>query len=76
LFAELTAARLDRLDTLRRIGPCSVSVLAKLAGCDDANVDTDVSRLKALGLIERSGDSSVSVPFTAVEIIIPLAQVA
>jgi len=35
LFAELTPARLDLLDTRRRIGPRSVSVLATVAGCDD-----------------------------------------
>ena len=32
LFAELTPARLDLLDTLRRVGPCSVYALAKAAG--------------------------------------------
>ena len=53
LFAELTPARLDLLDTLRRVGPCSVYALAKAAERNYSNVHTDVSRLEELGLIER-----------------------
>jgi len=76
LFAELTPARLDLLDTLRRVGPCSVYAVAKAAGRNYSNVHTDVARLEELGLIERSEDGSVSVPFEAVEILVPLAQTA
>jgi predicted transcriptional regulator len=76
LFAELTPARLDLLDTLRRLGPSSVYALAKAAERNYSNVHTDVSRLEELGLIERSEDGSVSVPFDSVEIRFPLAQVA
>ena len=76
LFAELTPARLDLLDTLRRLGPCSVYALAKSAERNYSNVHTDVSRLEELRLIERSEDGSVSVPFESVEILFPLAQVA
>ena len=76
LFAELTPARLDLLDTLRRTGACSVKALAKAAERNYSNVHTDVSRLEELGLIERSEDGAVSVPFDAVEIRFPLAQVA
>ncbi len=76
LFAELTPARLDLLCTLRRVGPCSVYALAKSAERNYSNVHTDVSRLQELGLVERSDDGSVSVPFESVEIRVPLAQVA
>ena len=76
LFAELTPARLDLLDSLRRVGPCSVYALAKAAERNYTNVHTDVARLEELGLIERSENSSISVPFEAIEILIPLAQVA
>ena len=76
LFADLTPARLDLLDTLRKVGPCSVYALAKAAERNYSNVHTDVSRLVELGLIERSDDSAVSVPYDAVEILLPLAQVA
>ena len=76
LFAELTPARLDLLDTLRRVGPCSIYALAKAAERNYSNVHTDVSRLEELGLIERSRDDAISVPFESVEILFPLAQVA
>ena len=76
LFAELTPARLDLLDTLRRAGPCSVYALAKAAERNYSNVHTDVARLEELGLIDRSEDGSVSVPFESVEIRVPLAHVA
>lgn len=76
LFAELTPARLDLLDTMRRLGPCSVYAVAKAAERNYSNVHTDVARLEELGLIERSEDGSVSVPFESVEILVPLARVA
>ena len=76
LFADLTPARLDLLDTLRKVGPCSVYALTKAAERNYSNVHTDVSRLEELGLIERNEDGTVSVPYDAVEILLPLAQVA
>lgn len=76
LFSELTPARVDLLDTLRRVGPCSVYALAKAADRNYSNVHTDVGRLEELGLIERTEDGSVHVPYDAVEILLPLAQVA
>ncbi len=74
LFAELTPARLDLLDTLRRVGPCSVYALAKAAERNYSNVHTDVARLEELGLIERTDDGQVSVPYESVEIVVPLAR--
>jgi predicted transcriptional regulator len=76
LFADLTPARVDLMDTLRRVGPCSVYALAKAAERNYSNVHTDVSRLETLGLVERTEDGSVVVPFDSVEILLPLAQVA
>ena len=76
LFAELTPARVDLLDTLRRVGPCSVYALAKAAERNYSNVHTDVARLEILGLLERTEDGSISVPFESVQILVPLAQVA
>lgn len=74
LFAELTPARLDLLDTLRRVGACSVYALAKAAGRNYSNVHTDVSRMEELGLIERTDQDEVLVPYEAVEILLPLAR--
>jgi|CXWK01.1.fsa_nt_gi predicted transcriptional regulator len=76
LFADLTPARVDLLDTLRRVGPCSVYALSKAAGRNYSNVHTDVARLEVLGLVERTDEGSVSVPYEAVEILVPLAQAA
>lgn len=76
LFAELTPARLDLMDSLRRVGPCSVYALAKSAERNYSNVHTDVSRLEELALIERTEDGSVAVPYESVEIRFPLARVA
>ena len=74
LFAELTPARLDLLDTLRRVGPCSVYALAKAAERNYSNVHTDVARMGELGLIERAEGGEVSVPYESVEILVPLAR--
>lgn len=74
LFAELTPARLDLLDTLRRIGPCSVYALAKEAERNYSNVHTDVARMEELGLVERAEGGEVCVPYESVEILVPLAR--
>ena len=76
LFADLTPARIDLLDTLRRVGPCSVYALAKEAGRNYSNVHTVIARLEVLGLVERTQESWVSVPYEAVEILVPLASAA
>jgi predicted transcriptional regulator len=76
LFADLTPARLELLDTLRRVGPCSVYALAKAAERNYSNVHTDIGRLEEIGLVERTEEGSVAVPYESVEILVPLAQVA
>ena len=76
LFAELTPARLDLLDTLRKVGPCSVYALAKSAERNYSNVHTDIAGLEELGLIDRNNDGAISVPYDSVEILVPLARVA
>lgn len=76
LFADLTPARVDLLDTLRRIGPSSVYALAKAAERNYSNVHTDIARLEGLGLVDRTAQGEVSVPYESVEILVPLAKVA
>jgi len=63
LFSELTPARLDLLDTLRRVGPCSVYALAKSAERNYSNVHSDTTRLEELGLIERNAEGHICVPY-------------
>jgi predicted transcriptional regulator len=76
LFSELTPARLDLLDTLSKTGSCSIYALAKTAERNYSNVHTDVIRLEELGLIERTTEDTIFVPFDAVEIFMPLAKAA
>jgi predicted transcriptional regulator len=76
LFSEFTPARLELLDALRRVGPCSVYALAKAAARNYSNVHSDVARLEELGLIERTEEGTILVPYESVEIVMPLAQVA
>jgi predicted transcriptional regulator len=76
LFAELTPKRLRTLETLRREGAQSIYALAKALGRNYSNVHSDVSRLIALGLVERA-ENGVYAPFDELEIRVPLlAQAA
>jgi len=72
LFAELSAERLRTLQTLRREGAQSIYALAKTLGRNYSNVHGDVSRLMALGLVERDSNGSVHAPFDELEIHVPL----
>ena len=76
LFAELTPSRLDLLDTLRKVGPCSIYMLAKSSARNYSNVHTDIVRLEALDLVERSEGDKIFVPFDAIEILMPLDRAA
>lgn len=76
LFSEVTPARLDLLNSLRKLGPCSVYALAKAADRNYSNVHTDVARMIELGLIERTDDEKVFVPFDDVEVHFHLAEAA
>jgi predicted transcriptional regulator len=74
LFAELTPARIDLLEALRRHGPCSVYALAKEVERNYSNVHTDVGKLEEHGLVQRTPEDLVFVPFEAVEIHLALAK--
>ena len=68
LFTELTPARIDLLKALRQCGPCSVYALAKSVARNYSNVHTDTGKLEEHGLIKRTPDDLVFVPFESVEI--------
>jgi predicted transcriptional regulator len=76
LFSEITPARLDLLNALRRVGPCTVYALAKATGRNYSNVHTDVARLTDLTLVARTDDDLIQVPFDAIEIHMPLVLAA
>jgi predicted transcriptional regulator len=73
LFSELTPSRIDLLEALRRCGPCSVYALAKEVARNYSNVHSDVAKLEEHGLVQRTPEDAVFVPFDAVEIHLALA---
>ena len=66
LLRTLTPARWDLLERLREAGPLSIYELAKRLERDYKNVHTDVSRLAAIGLIDKQADGRVGVPWDVV----------
>ena len=66
LLRTLTPARWALLERLREAGPLSIYELAKRLGRDYKNVHTDVTALVKIGLIERSDDAQVRVPWDIV----------
>lgn len=68
LFTELTPSRIDLLEALRRCGPCSVYALAKAVERNYSNVHTDIGKLEEHGLVRRTPEDAVFVPFESVEI--------
>lgn len=76
LFTELTPSRIDLLESLRQCGPCSVYALAKAVGRNYSNVHTDIGRLEEHGLVQRTTEDAVFVPFESVEIHLALIKKA
>ena len=76
LFSELTAARMDLLDLLKKEGTCSMYALAKAAGRNYSNIHADIKRLVELGLVVREENGAVSVPFSEVAIRFALQKAA
>jgi len=76
LFSELTPARLERLDTLHRMGACSVYALAREARRNYSNVHSDIAALEAHDLVRRNEQGAVHVPFDAIEIRLALTAAA
>jgi predicted transcriptional regulator len=73
LLRTLTAKRWELLKNLRRKGPLSIRALSKNLGRDYKNVHTDTSVLLNLGLIERTQDEKIKVPWDIVEARLKLA---
>ncbi|HKQ28277.1 MAG TPA: MarR family transcriptional regulator [Burkholderiales bacterium] len=63
LLKALSPARWSLLEALRKAGPLSIYQLAKRLERDYKNVHTDVTQLAALGVIERTSDNRVLVPW-------------
>jgi predicted transcriptional regulator len=66
LLKNLTPARWKLLEAVKRSGPVSINELARLLGRNYKNVHTDVTRLIALGLIERVPDQRIVVAWDTI----------
>ena len=66
LLRHLTPARWRLLKALRSTGPSSVRALSKTTARDYKSVHTDVRILESIGLIERTEDKLVFVPWDVI----------
>ena len=73
LLKELSPARWVLLETLRAEGKLSVYALAQRLERNYKNVHTDVARLADLGLIEKTKDNKVYVPWDVIAAELKLA---
>ncbi len=73
LLRNLTPGRWVLLKKLRTIGPMSIRALANELERDYKNVHTDVRRLEVIGLIRRTKDEKILVPWDIVEARLMLA---
>ena len=63
LLSVLTPARWNLLEVLKASGPLSIYALAKALERNYSNVHSDVTKLRALGLIDKNDKGSVFVPW-------------
>ena len=73
LLKTLTKGRWVLLKTLRKKGPMSIRALANELARDYKNVHTDVRRLEHIGLIGRTENDKIEVPWDLVEARLRLA---
>ncbi len=73
LLKTLTPGRWVLLKTLRANGAMSVRSLANKLRRDYKNVHTDVRRLESIGLINRTEDDKIEVPWDTLEARLRLA---
>jgi predicted transcriptional regulator len=74
LFAELTPARLALLEALKGLGATSLDALAKHLGRDYSMVHADTTKLLDLGLMEKTPEGLVWVPWEEVQIRLTLGK--
>jgi len=66
LLRVLTPARWNLLQRLRKEGPMSVRLLAKVLKRDYKNVHSDVGKLERIGLVTRTQEGRVIVPWDTI----------
>jgi len=73
LLKTLTPRRIDALRTLSERGPQSVRALARLTRRDYKNVHRDTALLERVGLVSRTADGRLVVPWKTIVAEIKLA---
>ena len=76
LFKVISPKRWELIEHLQKIGPSSVRGLARSMGRDIKRVHDDVAILMDWGIIERTGDGSIRVPYDVIHADFNLRAVA
>jgi predicted transcriptional regulator len=66
LFRVLTPKRWDLIECLQKTGPLGVRALARALGRDVKRVHDDASAMIAVGMVEKTADGKLVVPFTEI----------
>lgn len=67
-----TTKRWELLETLKLEGQQSIYALAKLLGRNYSNVHTDVKKLLEIGIIQKTDDDKICVPWDEIDVEWPL----
>ncbi len=73
MLSILTAKRLELLTFLRSFGPSTIKELSRQLGRNYSNIHGDVQLLLRLGLLDKTDDELIYVPFDELNICLPLA---
>jgi len=63
LFRVLTPKRWDLIECLQKTGPLGVRALARALGRDVKRVHDDASTMIEVGMVEKTSDGKLTVPF-------------
>lgn len=76
LFSVISPKRWELIEHLQKIGPSSIRALARSLGRDVKRVHDDVVGLSEWGIVERTADGKVVVPFDVIHADFDLRAVA
>ena len=76
LFSVLSPKRWELIEHLQKLGPSSIRALARSLGRDVKRVHEDVVALADWGIIDRTDDGKIEVPFDVIHADFDLRAVA
>lgn len=76
LFSALSPKRWELIEHLQKLGPSSIRALARSLGRDVKRVHEDVVALADWGIIDRTDDGKIEVPFDVIHADFDLRAVA